>query len=51
MTLEDPPKFNRLYICIKALALGFGHGCRPLRGLDGYHLKGFFGGCLLSAVG
>ena len=26
-------------------------GCRPFIGLDGYFLKGYFGGQLLSAVG
>lgn len=30
---------------------GFRKGCRPLIGLDGCHLKGTFGGQLLTAVG
>uniref|UniRef100_A0A2N9GC12 F-box associated domain-containing protein n=1 Tax=Fagus sylvatica TaxID=28930 RepID=A0A2N9GC12_FAGSY len=30
---------------------GFHNGCRPIIGLDGCHLKGVYGGQLLSAVG
>ena len=39
MFLEDPPKFNKLYVFMKALALGFANRCRPLIGLNGYHFK------------
>ncbi|KAL0458735.1 UNVERIFIED_CONTAM: hypothetical protein Slati_0500700 [Sesamum latifolium] len=47
---ENERKFDRLYICLKALKDGFMSGCRPLIGVDGCHLKGPKGGILLSAV-
>ncbi|XP_031378591.1 uncharacterized protein LOC116193991 [Punica granatum] len=49
-TLELPPTFDRLYICFNANVQGFKAGCRPLIGLDGCFLKGYYGGQLLSAV-
>ncbi|XP_031402519.1 uncharacterized protein LOC116212068 [Punica granatum] len=49
-TLELPPTFDRLYICFNANVHGFKEGCRPLIGLDGCFLKGYYGGQLLSAV-
>ncbi|XP_072066900.1 uncharacterized protein [Arachis hypogaea] len=49
--LERRPLFNRLYISLDACKKGFKAGCRPLIGLDGCFLKGYFGGHLLSAVG
>ena len=33
-----------------AQKVGFLAGCRPIIGLDGYHLKGKFGGQLLAAT-
>ncbi|XP_072054976.1 uncharacterized protein [Arachis hypogaea] len=48
---EGRPLFNRLYISLDACKKGFKAGCRPLIGLDGCFLKGYFGGHLLSAVG
>jgi len=42
--------FDRLYICLAACKQGFKEGCRPLIGLDGCFLKGYYGGQLLSAV-
>ncbi|XP_072088064.1 uncharacterized protein [Arachis hypogaea] len=48
---EGCPLFNRLYISLDACKKGFKAGCRPLIGLDGCLLKGYFGGHLLSAVG
>lgn len=44
-------RFNRMYICLGPIKKGFMEGCRPLVGFDGCHLKGPFGGQLLSAVG
>ncbi|XP_057745904.1 uncharacterized protein LOC130965081 [Arachis stenosperma] len=49
--LEGRPLFNRLYISLDACKKGFKVRCRPLIGLDGCFLKGYFGGHLLSAVG
>ncbi|XP_072090513.1 uncharacterized protein [Arachis hypogaea] len=48
---EGRPLFNRLYISLDACKKGFKAGCRPLIGLDGCFLKGYFGGHLLSVVG
>ncbi|KAK4390501.1 hypothetical protein Sango_2113400 [Sesamum angolense] len=48
---EENKKFDRLYICFKALKEGFLSGCRPIIGVDGCHLKGPHGGILLTAVG
>nr|XP_029144759.1 uncharacterized protein LOC112710546 [Arachis hypogaea] len=48
---EGRPLFNRLYISLDACKKDFKAGCRPLIGLDGCFLKGYFGGHLLSAVG
>jgi hypothetical protein len=47
---EGPPIFHRLYICFDACKRGFKEGCRPMIGLDGCFLKGYFGG-QLTAVG
>ncbi|XP_061361615.1 uncharacterized protein LOC133305412 [Gastrolobium bilobum] len=48
---NSPPIFNKLYVCLDACKKGFKAGCRPLIGLDGCFLKGYYGGQLLSAVG
>ncbi|XP_061340009.1 uncharacterized protein LOC133286592 [Gastrolobium bilobum] len=45
------PIFDRMYICLDACKKGFKAGCRPLIGLDGFFLKGYYGGQLLSVVG
>lgn len=37
-------------MCLGPLKEGFINACRPLIGLDGCHLKGPFGGILLTAV-
>ena len=42
------PKFKRMYIRYNAQKLGFLGDCRPFIGLDRCHLKGRFGGLLLS---
>ncbi|KAL4361935.1 hypothetical protein GQ457_04G038610 [Hibiscus cannabinus] len=47
----DERKFERLYICMQAMKDGFKAGCRPIIGLDGCHLKGYYQGHLLAAVG
>ncbi|KAH0730331.1 hypothetical protein KY289_001519 [Solanum tuberosum] len=44
-------KFLRMYICFKAMKLGFKSGLRPLIGLDGTFLKGKTKGQVLCAVG
>ena len=44
------PKFKMMYIRYNAQKVGFLSGCRPFVGLDGCHLKGRFGGQLLSAT-
>ncbi|XP_024957371.2 uncharacterized protein LOC107177619 [Citrus sinensis] len=43
-------KFQRFMLSFVALKNGFINGCRWFIGLDGYHLKGYFEGVLLSAV-
>ncbi|KAM5554008.1 hypothetical protein ABKV19_025974, partial [Rosa sericea] len=48
---DQQPVFKRMYICLKALKMGFRAGCRPILGLDGCHLKSAYGGQLLAAVG
>ncbi|XP_075645411.1 uncharacterized protein LOC142616439 [Castanea sativa] len=48
---ENPqPKFKKMYIRYNAQKLGFLGGCRSFVGLDGCHLKGRFGGQLLSTT-
>ncbi|RYR72887.1 hypothetical protein Ahy_A02g007113 isoform B [Arachis hypogaea] len=47
---ESPPVFDKLYISLDACKRGFKVGCRPLIGLDGCHLKGYFGSHFLSVV-
>ncbi|KAK8623588.1 hypothetical protein V6N13_118471 [Hibiscus sabdariffa] len=44
-------RFERLYLCMQAMKDGFKAGCRPIIGLDGCHLKGYYQGHLLAAVG
>lgn len=39
-----------MYIRYNAQNVGFFGGCRPIIGLDGCHLKGRFGGQILSAI-
>ncbi|KAL0368349.1 UNVERIFIED_CONTAM: hypothetical protein Scaly_1053800 [Sesamum calycinum] len=43
-------KFDRIYICFKALKQEFLNGFRPLIRVDGCHLKGSHGGILLTVV-
>ena len=44
------PRFKRMYIRYNAQKVGFLGGCRPIIGLDGCHLKGRFGGQILSVI-
>lgn len=48
---EKGPVFERLYVCFQACKAAFVTSCRPLIGLDGCFLKGFYGGQLLTVVG
>lgn len=47
---ERPLAFGTIFICFKGALDGVLSGCRVLIGVDGAHLKGNFGGVLLSAV-
>ncbi|XP_012836375.1 PREDICTED: uncharacterized protein LOC105957010 [Erythranthe guttata] len=49
--LAGENRFDRIYMCLHALRMGFLAGCRPLIGVDGCHLKDKHGGVLLTAVG
>lgn len=44
------PVFQRMFVMYEAQMRGFLSGCRPLIGLDACHLKGPFGGQLMSAI-
>ncbi|XP_043720975.1 uncharacterized protein LOC122668481 [Telopea speciosissima] len=44
------PQFKRMFVCFDACKQGFLKGCRPFIGLDGCHLKGIYGGVLVSAM-
>ncbi|XP_025980097.1 uncharacterized protein [Glycine max] len=50
-SLEGPPQFQRLYICLAGCKKGFVARCRPFIGLDGCFIKSEFGGNLLFVVG
>ncbi|XP_021758656.1 uncharacterized protein LOC110723618 [Chenopodium quinoa] len=43
--------FSSIFISFTGQWKGFLRGCRPLIGVDGTHLKGNYGGILLTAVG
>lgn len=47
-----PPQllFNNIFLSFSAMWKEFLQGCRPLIGVDGTHLKGNYGGVLLSTV-
>lgn len=52
LTLGDPiPSVKRFFVGFEGLKKGFMEGCKPYLGFDGCHLKGIYGGVLLSAVG
>ncbi|XP_042515321.1 uncharacterized protein LOC122089686 [Macadamia integrifolia] len=44
------PQFKRLFVCLQACKNWFLDRCRPFIGLDECHLKGRYGGVLLSAI-
>ena len=48
--LEKISTFQRMLVSFDAQRKGFLEGCRPFIGIDGCHLKGPYGGVLLSAV-
>jgi hypothetical protein len=50
-SLELPPTFQRLYMSLAACKNGFKAACRPVIGVDGCFLKGYYKGILLTAVG
>ena len=43
--------FERLFLCFYGSATGFESGCKSFLGFDDYHLKGPYGGILLTAIG
>ncbi|KAK8475945.1 hypothetical protein V6N13_124052 [Hibiscus sabdariffa] len=43
--------FQRMYVCLEACKLGYKSGCRSIISVDGCHLKGYYGGHILTAVG
>ncbi|XP_012844641.1 PREDICTED: uncharacterized protein LOC105964686 [Erythranthe guttata] len=47
---QKPPTFKRFFMGLAALRDGFLSGCNPFIGFDGCHLKGPYGGVLLSAI-
>ncbi|KAK3229971.1 hypothetical protein Dsin_001852 [Dipteronia sinensis] len=47
---KDTSIFERIFVSFKAQKKGFMEGCRPFLGIYGCHLKGPYGGVLLSAV-
>ena len=50
MGVTPEGRFDKLYCCLVACKEGF-KACRPVIGVDGCHLKGKYGGILLTAVG
>ncbi|XP_043705319.1 uncharacterized protein LOC122655164 [Telopea speciosissima] len=48
--MSQSPMFKRLFASFYACTEGFKKGCRPFIGIDGYHLKGKYGGILLSVI-
>ncbi|CAL5403478.1 unnamed protein product [Camellia sinensis] len=49
-TIPQYPLFQRIFISFDAMKAWFINGCRPFIGVDGCHLKGPYGGVLISAV-
>ncbi len=47
---EKPLQFKSVFISLKPMIEGFIHECRGLIGVDGCHLKGKYGGVVLSAI-
>ncbi|XP_059639116.1 uncharacterized protein LOC132281431 [Cornus florida] len=51
LTLDNPTRFEGLFVCFEAMKRGFLEGYRPFIGLDGCFLKGPYKWQLLSAIG
>lgn len=49
--IDRPPMFQRFFCGLDGLRRGFLNGCSPFLFFDGCHLRGPYGGHLLSAVG
>ena len=49
-SIEVPLTFTSIFISFGATISGLVKGCRGLIGVDGAHLKGQYGGTLLSAI-
>ena len=49
--IYSPRKFQRVYVCLKMMKERLVNGCRPFIVIDCCHLKGSYGGLLLSVVG
>ena len=49
-SIERPLTFTSIFISFGATISGLVNGCRGLIGVDGAHLKGQYGGTLLSAI-
>ncbi|XP_048493289.1 uncharacterized protein LOC125493809 [Beta vulgaris subsp. vulgaris] len=50
-TGQVAPTFKACFFSFAAQVRGFLRGCRPLIGIDGAHLSGYYKGILLSALG
>lgn len=50
-TLDVPPTFLWLYMSLTACNDSFRQACRPVISVDGYFLKGHYGGQLLATIG
>ncbi|TXG69669.1 hypothetical protein EZV62_004604 [Acer yangbiense] len=48
--LESTTTFQRFFLSFEAQKKGIMEGCMPFIGIDGFHLKGPYGGVLLSAI-
>ncbi|CAH9132495.1 unnamed protein product [Cuscuta epithymum] len=51
MIKSFPPTFQRFFVCFKGLKDGWLSGGRSVLCVDGYFIKTFLGGMLLSAIG
>jgi len=47
---ESVVTFKFIFITFPSLVKGLFKGCRPIIGMNGYHLKSIAGGCLLAVV-
>ncbi|KAL4340610.1 hypothetical protein GQ457_08G023220 [Hibiscus cannabinus] len=46
----DDIVFLRMYICLQACKDGYKAGCRPVLSINGFHMKGYYGGSFLAAI-